>query len=254
MIDHSSMPKVLERGVLLWTPKRSERSSTEQEPRRSSTEEEPRRSSTKAPKRSSTEQEPEARGLPFRAAAVLAILASAVMIYVAYKALWPGGTQARRYNLYEEEQYDLSEEEMVSGPARERKAASVPATVKSSPTEERKPTSLPDPQEFFGELIQAIWDQTDSTPTGVTLGSSSRLLRAALAKAFGRRPTHIELINLPLPGTTGLCTLKVSDDQGRIAHIGVRLIRLKGSETPWEVESLVVMDSTPPPRERPAPR
>jgi hypothetical protein len=221
------MPRIVERGVLLWTKKR--------------------------PERSSGPGDQESRGLPWRIATGLAILATAVLIPVAYLVLWPSGayrTQGRgNARIADEEVFDASEEE-AAGQDRE-KITFLSAGIDRSPmTEENGLASLPDPREFFEELLRSVWDQTGSTPAGVRLGSTSLRLREALLKAFVRRPTEVEVLYMPPAGASGLCTLKVKDDQGHEGVIGIRLIRLKGEETPWEVESMVVMKPALPPRGR----
>ncbi len=214
------MPRIVERGVLLWTRKR--------------------------PKPSSGREGEETRGLPWRIATVLAILATVVLIPVAYRVLWPSGgqrTHGRGARIIDEQAYDASEEE-TAGPGHERNATSSTGVNRSAITEEGEAASLPDPRGFFDELIQAVWDQTGTTPSGVRLGSTSQKLRETLVKGFARRPSEVEVLYLPEAGASGLCTLKVRDDQGREGIIGVRLVRLKGGETPWEVESMEVRDET----------
>lgn len=202
---------------------------------------------------SSDREDQENRGLPWRIATALAILASLVLIPVAYKILWPADEQRNRgrgsARVIDERAYDASEEE-TAGPGHERNATPSTGVNRSAITEEGEVASLPDPRGFFDELIQSVWDQTGTTPSGVRLGSTSQKLRETLVKGFARRPSEVDILYLPDAGVSGLCTLKVKDDQGREGVIGVRLIRLKGIDTPWEVESMVVMKPALPPKGR----
>jgi len=87
------------------------------------------------------EEEPERGGIPWRIATALVILASAVLIPVAYQVLWPADAHParRRAVLVPEEQvFDDSEEEaaVAAGAGRETTAGPSMGTNRSTETEE----------------------------------------------------------------------------------------------------------------------
>jgi hypothetical protein len=103
------------------------------------------------------------------------------------------------------------------------------------------PTSLPDPREFLGDALRSIWDQSGSEPSGVSYGVDPARMRESLLLASPDRPDEVEVVSMPHPGTSGLFTLRMTSHEGREGLLGMRLVRNPEGGTPWELESVVVL-------------
>ena len=102
-------------------------------------------------------------------------------------------------------------------------------------------SSLPDPRQFLGDALRSIWEQSGEAPTGVRWGVDAASARESLLLASPGRPSDVEVVSMPHPGTSGLFTLRLNSDGGRDGILGVRLVRTSDKKTPWELESVVVL-------------
>jgi hypothetical protein len=226
-LDGGSVVRILERGLLWWT-RNWARKWTRKRPGPDKD-----RHSRSGPETDET------REFSWRLATLLVILASAIMIPVAVLVLRPAPGRAQGGKAVAEQLWQGDEE--VSNPAarvREKRS-----TQETSILARENEAPVPDPREFFSSLIMNVCGQTAEAPPGVKIDPASLLkIRETLLGAFPNAPDEVEVLYMSDVGSSGLFTLKVTDDQGREGIIGVRLIRLKRKDTPWEVESFMVIE------------
>ncbi len=181
----------------------------------------------------------ETREFTWQFASILIILATAIMIPVGVMVLRPAPGRAHGGKSVVEEAWQ--EDESGSAPAarvREKRS-----TQETSILAQENEAPVPDPKEFFSSLIMNVCGQRAEAPPGVKIDPASLLkIRETLLGAFPNAPDEVEVLYMSDAGSSGLFTLKVTDDQGREGIIGVRLIRLKRKDTPWEVESFMVIE------------
>jgi hypothetical protein len=200
------------------------------------------------PKRPSKPETEDPQDSRRRLAAGLSIAAAAVTVLVALVVFWPSPASSARKGLgaFEGQKVEIEDDEAPSSaPYRPSppRAVSRREVVRPSPVGQDPSAPLPDPQEFFSELVQLVWNQTGSPPKGVRIATPAlSKMRELLLAAFPQPPTDVEVLYQPPEGSMGLFTLKITDEQGREGIFGVRLVPLPGGEAPWELESFVVLE------------